>query len=76
MAAIPSISGMLMSIRTMSGRSFAAISSASAPDAAAPTTSTSFSNPRSFVRWSRVSVMSSTIRTRIWSLIGRSAFAS
>jgi len=37
--------------------------------AAAPTTSTSPSRPRSFERWSRVSGMSSTIRTRIWSAI-------
>ena len=49
-AVIPSMSGMLMSIRTTSGWSRAAISSDSAPDAAAPTTSMSFSKPRSFVR--------------------------
>jgi len=30
-----------------------------------------FSKPRSLVRWSRVSGMSSTIRTRIWSAIGQ-----
>ena len=49
-AAMPSMSGMLMSIRTMSGVSLPAISSASRPDAAAPTTSMSLSKPSSFVR--------------------------
>ena len=47
---MPSMSGMLMSIRTMSGMSFPAISSASRPDAAAPMTSMSVSKPSSFVR--------------------------
>ena len=49
-AAMPSMSGMLMSIRMTSGLSRAAISSASRPDAAEPTTSMSPSKPRSFVR--------------------------
>ena len=49
-AVMPSMSGMLMSIRTTSGFSRTAISSASRPDAAAPTTSMSLSKPRSFVR--------------------------
>ena len=44
------MSGMLMSIRTTSGVSFAAISMASRPDAADPTTSMSVSKPRSFER--------------------------
>ncbi len=69
--AMPSMSGMLMSIRTTSGESFVARSRASAPDAAEPTTSMSLSKPSSFVRWSRVSGMSSTMRTRIWSAIRR-----
>ncbi len=64
---MPSISGMLMSIRTTSGPSSEARAIASRPDAAAPTTVMSDSNPSSLVRWSRVSGMSSTIRTRIWS---------
>jgi hypothetical protein len=67
--AMPSMSGMLMSMRTMSGVSLVASLRASTPDAAAPTTSMSPSKPRSFERWSRVSGMSSTIRTRIWSAI-------
>jgi hypothetical protein len=61
--------GMLMSIRTTSGRSALAISMASGPPAAAPTTSTSLSKPSSFERWSRVSGMSSTIRTLMRSVI-------
>src|SRR4051812_49218026 len=60
---------MLMSIRMTSGLNRTAISIASRPDAAEPTTSMSLSKPRSFVRWSRVSGMSSTTRTRIWSAI-------
>src|SRR5262245_27117197 len=63
------MSGMLMSIRTTSGCMSPAIEMASVPDAADPTTSMSLSKPRSLVRWSRVSGMSSTIRTRIWSAI-------
>src|SRR5689334_19831890 len=63
------MSGMLMSMRTTSGVSSVAIDSDSEPDAAEPTTSMSLSKPRSLVRWSRVSGMSSTIRTRIWSAI-------
>src|SRR5439155_4196206 len=66
---MPSMSGMLMSINTTSGLTWLATVTASLPDAAAPTTSMSVSNPSSFVRWSRVSGMSSTIRTRIWSAI-------
>ena len=49
-AAMPSMSGMLMSIRMTSGFSSAASVSAWAPDAAAPTTSMSDSKPSSFVR--------------------------
>src|SRR5258705_6737789 len=69
-AVMPSIPGMLMSIRTTSGLSAAAICTASGPAAAAPTTSTSLSKPSSFDRWSRVSGMSSTIRTLMRSVIG------
>ena len=49
-AVMPSMPGMLMSIRTTSGRSAVAISIASGPPAAAPTTSTSLSKPSSFDR--------------------------
>ncbi len=66
---MPSMSGMLMSIRTTSGVRELARLMASLPDAAEPTTSMSLSKPSSFVRWSRVSGMSSTMRTRIWSAI-------
>src|SRR6185369_17484773 len=69
-AVMPSMPGMLMSIRTTSGFTEAAIWTASGPPAAAPTTSTSLSKPSSFDRWSRVSGMSSTIRTLMRSLIG------
>ena len=48
--AMPSMSGMLMSISTTSGVSATAIRSASSPDPAAPTTSMSPSKPSSFVR--------------------------
>src|SRR3990172_7931318 len=68
-AVMPSMPGMLMSIRTTSGLTAAAISRASGPLAAAPTTSTSASKPSSFERWSRVSGMSSTIRTLMRSAI-------
>ncbi len=44
------MSGMLMSMRTTSGVISLAISIASRPDAAAPTTSMSVSKPSSFVR--------------------------
>jgi hypothetical protein len=67
--AMPSMSGMLMSISTTSGVSDDASLMASPPEAAAPTTSMSPSKPSSFERWSRVSGISSTIRTRIWSAI-------
>src|SRR5262245_16657921 len=66
---IPSRPGMLMSIRTTSGSSLAAISRPSAPLSATPTTSTSVSKESSFERWSRVSAMSSTMTTRILSLM-------
>jgi hypothetical protein len=49
-AVMPSIPGMLMSMRTTSGLSFVAISIASGPPAAAPTTSTSLSKPSSLER--------------------------
>ena len=49
-AVMPSMPGMLMSIRTTSGRSAVAISTASGPPEAAPTTSTSASKPSSFER--------------------------
>ena len=49
-AVMPSMSGMLMSMRMTSGFSRAPISRASLPDAAEPTTSMSLSKPRSFVR--------------------------
>src|ERR1035437_6900898 len=75
-AVMPSMSGMLMSIRTTSGRILAAISIASAPDDAAPTTSMSGSKPSSLARWSRVSEMSSTMRTRIRSAIDLNRFQS
>src|SRR5262245_36861468 len=66
---IPSRPGMLMSIRTTSGSSLAAISRPSVPVSATPTTSTSVSKESSFERWSRVSAMSSTMTTRILSLM-------
>ena len=62
---MPSMSGMFMSIRMTSGRSLVACSIASAPEDAVPITWMSGSNPRSFARWSRVSGMSSTMRTWI-----------
>ncbi len=49
-AVMPSMPGMLMSIRTTSGLRATAIWMASGPPAAAPTTSTSPSKPSSFVR--------------------------
>src|ERR1035437_2368229 len=75
-AVMPSMSGMLMSMRTTSGRILAASSIASAPDDAAPTTSMSGSKPSSLARWSRVSEMSSTMRTRIGSAIDLNRFQS
>src|SRR5215212_3243151 len=65
---MPSIPGMLMSSSSTSGWSLAASGSASSPEAAAPTTSMSFSKLSSLARCSRVSAMSSTIRTRIFGL--------
>ena len=47
MASIPSMSGMLMSISTMSGLSAIASSMARRPDSARPTTSMSLSKPSS-----------------------------
>ena len=67
--AMPSMPGMLMSMSTIAGCRRWASSSASGPEAAAPTTSMSLSNPSSFVRWSRVSWMSSTMRTAMRSAI-------
>ncbi len=64
-AATPSMPGMLMSMTMTSGRRSMAIWIASSPEPAFPHTSTSCSKPRSFVRWSRVSGMSSTMRTLI-----------
>src|ERR1035437_444299 len=75
-AVMPSMSGMLMSIRTTSGRILAASSIASAPDDAVPTTSISGSKPSSLARWSRVSEISSTMRTRIRSAIDLNRFQS
>ena len=62
---MPSMSGMLMSIKITSGRIFVASAMASAPEDAVPATSMSGSKPNSFARWSRVSGMSSTMRTLI-----------
>jgi hypothetical protein len=64
-AEMPSMSGMLMSIRITSGESLVASEIASEPEEAVPTTSMSCSKPSSLARWSRVSGMSSTIRTLI-----------
>jgi len=64
-AATPSIPGMLMSMTMTSGRSSMATLIASSPESAVPQTSTSCSKLSSFVRWSRVSGMSSTIKTLI-----------
>src|SRR5438270_8103045 len=69
-AATPSMPGMLMSMTMTSGRRSMAALIASSPESAVPHTSTSCSKLRSFVRWSRVSGMSSTIKTLI------TAFAS
>src|SRR6266511_3850264 len=65
-AVMPSMSGMLMSMRIASGFRSLAIAMACWPVAALPTTSKSGSNPRSFERFSRVSAMSSTMRMRIF----------
>src|SRR5439155_18701150 len=64
-AATPSMPGMLMSMTITSGRRSIAVLTASSPDSAVPHTSTSCSKLKSFVRCSRVSGMSSTIRTLI-----------
>src|SRR5438874_10053548 len=64
-AATPSMPGMLMSMTITSGRRSIADLTASSPDSAVPHTSTSCSKLKSFVRCSRVSGMSSTIRTLI-----------
>src|SRR5882672_9323426 len=66
-AVIPSMSGMLMSMRITCGRSFLAMFTAACPPSAVPATSISGSKPISFARLSRVSAMSSTIRMRIFS---------
>jgi len=66
-AVIPSMSGMLMSMRITCGRSFLAMLTAACPPSAVPATSMSGSKPISFARLSRVSAMSSTMRMRIFS---------
>src|SRR2546430_5494406 len=66
-AVIPSMSGMLMSMRITWGRSFLARLTAAWPPSAVPATSICGSKPISFARLSRVSAMSSTIRMRIFS---------
>src|SRR5688572_16901432 len=62
---MPSTPGMLMSIRTMSGSRRSARSMPSCPPSAIPTISTSGSKRRSLATLSRLSEMSSTIRTLI-----------
>src|SRR4030042_917188 len=64
-AVMPSMSDMLMSIRMTSGLVSLAISMASSPERAAPTTAISDSNCSSLRMFSRVSAKSSTIHTRI-----------
>ena len=64
-AAMPSMPGMLMSMTMTSGRISIAIWIASSPELAVPATSISRSSPRRRDRWSRVSGMSSTMRTLI-----------
>ena len=64
-AAMPSMPGMLMSMTITSGRMSIDIWIASSPEEAVPATSISRSSPRRRDRWSRVSGMSSTIRTLI-----------
>ena len=59
---MPSIIGMFMSIKTISGFSLFARVTASRPLAASPITEKSPSNDRSFLRFSRVSAISSAIR--------------
>src|SRR4030042_3257685 len=67
-AVIPSISGILISIKRTSGLTSLEISIASRPVLATPTTSTSASNCNNFLMFSLVSEMSSTITTRIFSV--------
>ena len=62
---MPSISGMLTSMRMTSGPSLSASATASLPLVAVATTSMSSSKERSFRRLSRVLEMSSTIKTLI-----------
>src|SRR3990172_6276406 len=64
-AVMPSMSDILMSIRMTSGLVSLAISMASSPERAAPTTAMSDSNCSSLRMFSRVSAKSSTIKTRI-----------
>src|SRR5579875_1455479 len=64
-ARMPSIPGMLMSMRTMSGCSSFARSMALGPSSAPPTISTSSSNWSSLATLARASAKSSTTRTRI-----------
>src|SRR4030042_1488089 len=67
-AAIPSMSGILISIKRTSGFTSLDISIASRPVRATPTTSTSGSNCSNFLMLSLVSAMSSTITTLILSV--------
>ena len=68
-AVMPSMSGMLMSIRTMSGWSWSTFWTASRPSPAVPTTSMSCSNRSSLLMLSRLSGTSSTTRMRIFLLM-------
>ena len=70
-AAMPSMPGMLMSMTMTSGRMSIATWIASSPELAVPATSISRSSPRRRDRWSRVSGMSSTMRTLIMLGISR-----
>src|SRR4051794_39417191 len=65
-ALMPSMSGMLMSIKITSGCSRRAITRASVPLPAMPTTSRSRSNMTSLLICSRASTLSSTITRRIF----------
>ena len=65
-AAIPSSTGILISINITSGRSFSALLIASSPLWASPTTSTRGSKLSRHLTLSQVSGTSSTIKTRIF----------
>src|SRR3990172_3148911 len=69
-ASMPFNTGMPMSIRTTSGRSFSAISTVTAPSVASPTTSMSGSDESSKFNPERTMVWSSAISTRIGLGIG------